>query len=398
MKKLVLLISLLFVLTLHFPASTMAGGENRVGGVSPEAGAMSGAYIGVAQGIPAFYYNPAGLTQTNGLYTFLGADILFPQFEYKVNGITFKSDDDACHILPLAGLIYKFSERAAFGIGITVPYGLGAKFPQRPEYGFSATESLFTLTDISPTIAIKITDKLSLGASLNIGWSEFVYKAPLVLGGMNIGVSDSDADGWGLGATIGLLWKPSERFSWGAVYRTETRVKLSGATSFNTVFGASADDFDAHFTFPGRLGTGIAIRPLNDLVIAIDANWYDYSGASVMDINYANSPSQRQTLGWDDNYSLHLGAEYTLGNWALRAGAGYQTAVVPDETISPLTPDVTGWDISAGIGYRWKNLAIDLAYIFNWGERTVNASPNNMAPGEYSAEIGIFSFGISYMF
>jgi long-subunit fatty acid transport protein len=79
MKKLVLFT----VITLALAGATMvqAGGVNRLGGIGPRAAGMSGAYIGIADDVSAFYYNPAGISQRKESYAFVGMEIMSPRFK-----------------------------------------------------------------------------------------------------------------------------------------------------------------------------------------------------------------------------------------------------------------------------------------------------------------------------
>lgn len=404
MRWLVLYITTVFV-AIMWSTVSLAGGLNRLGGVGPRAGAMSGAYIAVADDVSAFYYNPAGLMQIQDAYAFVGTELIFPRFTYQTpkafGGFSETSRSGEVHVMPLVAVTYPLmSDRVVIGLGVNVPYGLGASFRERLERGFTATESFLTLTNITPAVAFRLTDGLSLGLGANIGYSQFKFQAPFDQGGTTIGTTESVADGWGLGGTAGLLWKPNGWFSWGLSYSTTTRVRLEGETDFDSgLAGSFTDDFSTHFTFPARLGTGVAFHPMERWIVAFDGNWYDYSGADRMTIRYDHLPQQRQELRWEDNYSLHLGTEYRLGeHWALRGGVGYQTAAIPDSTVSPLTPDVTGWDVSAGIGYRHTHFSIDIGYIYAWGERTVSVSQDHVAPGHYEADAHVMALGLTLHF
>ena len=398
MRKIVLFILTAAVL---MPAVSFAGGVNRLGGVGPRAGGMSGAYIAVSDDVSAFYYNPAGLIDLEDNYLFVGSELMIPKFSYETPlGASENSRDGKYHLLPLAGASKKLSDRITIGLGVNVPYGLGASFEEKLADGFLETESLLTLTNVSPAVALRLTDRLSLGFSANIGYSQFNYLAPFDFQGLEVGMADSEADGWGLGASAGLLWRPNDKFSWGLAYSTESQVRLEGTTDFETMLaGKFSDDFNTRFTFPARLGTGIAVRPTDKWLIAFDANWFDYSGADQLNINYEQLPAVQQKLNWQNNYALHLGTEYLLGKrWALRTGIAYQTAAIPDSTVSPLTPDVTGWDVSAGLGYYWKNFSIDASYIYAWGDRTVGIAADHIAPGRYEADVHTLALGLTYRF
>jgi long-subunit fatty acid transport protein len=282
---------------------------------------------------------------------------------------------------------------------------LGAKFAGDAAYGFYKTESLITLTNLSPALAWRWEPDenifLSLGATVNVGMGRLVLKSPVYspLGGV-VGSSDSQADGSGIGATFGLIFQ-NEESAWrsiGVVYQTKMIVDFSGQTDF-AVPGMTEDDFDSQFVFPARFGAGITFCPSEEWTLALDLNSFDYSGAKHLKMKYKNLPENDQLLGWRGNSSLHFGTEYRARkNLALRAGTGYQLAAVPEKTLSPLTPDTSGWDITAGLGYQWRNFSLDGSYIYAWGDRTADVSPGVMAPGKYEAKVGVFALGLAYNF
>lgn len=378
-KAMVVLVAALFLVGFAW-----AGGVNRIGGLGPKASGMSGAFTAVADDASAFYYNPAGLTQIKFNYVFVGGDLVLPRFEYEAPlSPALRSENDEMHLMPLFGFSAPVNDKFTFGLGVISPYGLGAKYHQM--------ESLLTLIDLVPAVCWQVTDELSLGAALNLGWSQFAYDAPIMAGGIPVGFSESDASGSGVSATFGTLVKPLDWLGLGIVYRLPTKVKLEGDTKIiSPATGAIADDFVTHFTFPGRLTVGAAVKPLTNWTVAFDANWYDYSGADKFRISYDNLPTAFQKLDWRDNCSFHLGTEFCPLDWlALRAGIGYQTAAIPDATISPLTPDASGWDASFGLGVNYKALSIDANYIYAWASRNVSIRPSHVAPGNYEAQVHV---------
>ena len=193
MKKVVIILTVFISASLVF-----AGGVNRLGGLGPKAGGMSGAFTAVADDASAFYYNPAGLTQIKSNYIFVGGDLVLPHFQYQAPmSSTLSSKNDVSHLMPLFGFSAPVSEKFAFGLGVISPYGLGASYSQM--------ESLLTLTDLVPAVCWQVTDELSLGAALNLGWSQFEYDAPITVGGLTVGFSKSEATGSGVGAPFGAF-------------------------------------------------------------------------------------------------------------------------------------------------------------------------------------------------
>ncbi|MFA5129261.1 MAG: outer membrane protein transport protein [Patescibacteria group bacterium] len=395
---------MVIILTLAAANVVDAAGVNRLGGVGPRAAGMSGAYMAISDDASAFYYNPAGLSRTKGGYAFVGVESITPEFSYQLpsilGGFSENSKNGVIYSFPLIGVSHSVGDYFSIGLGINSPYGLGAKFKGDASHGFPQTENFIGLTDFTPAVSFRPADNFFFGLSANIGYGSLKSKAPFSVGGQVSGISDSRANGWGIGGTLGFIWQASEKVDIGFSYRTKTKVSLEGDTKFTTVIpGLTEDNFQSSFVFPARLTSGVAIWPAEKWLLAFDANWYDYSGVRSLDIDYKKLPDEKQMLDWKNNYSLHFGAEYHLFEKIfLRAGTGYQSSAAPDETVSSLTPDVSGWDMTFGLGYQWDNFSFDGSYIYAWGNREVGLAADRVAPGEYEAKIGSFALGLSYNF
>lgn len=381
MKRLVLLTT---IITLVFSQKSWAGGLNHIGGIGSRAGGMSGASTAIADDSSLFFYNPAGMAQFSTTYVDAGLDVIFPRFNYDGH----KSKDGIWHSLPYAGIISPISDEINFGLGLTVPYGMGASFERNGL--MPQSETLISLTNISPSLSLRLTDNFYAGIGLNIGYGQFKYQAPFDINGFFLPIgTDNEADGFGLSATFGLMYKPTERLSLGLAYMSEEKINLNGESDIS--FGPISlhDKFKSDYTFPPRLGAGIAYRLTPKFTVGFDANWYGYSKTvNSMTLDFAKLPLKKTTnLDWRDNYSLHLGARYRINDfWWLRGGIGYQTKAVPDATISQLTPDATGLDLALGLECQREHFSGSLAAIYGWGENNVKRGRGVLYPGKYEAK------------
>ncbi|MEI6288348.1 MAG: outer membrane protein transport protein [bacterium] len=388
----------LYITVLLLPAPVWAGGLNVIGGRGGGAD-MSGAYNAISDDASLFYYNPSGLLQFKRPYSELIIEVLKLTFTIKDSSGRHTSKNDVVHLLPLGCYIHPLNDELVVGIGLYVPYGHGAVFKEK--WPFAKSDTLISLTNISPAIGWQICDKLSLGLQLNIGIGQMKYQANIPEGWLLSIPTNTTAIGIGFGATIGTKYQITDELAWGLTYTTPTHVNLSarthialGALSFNK--GADGD-----ITFPAKIGSGIAYQLTEKWLLAFDANYYFYESAMKnIPLKFHGLPLTKNTvLKWKDNYSLHLGSRYLVNkDLSVSAGVGYQTASVPDDTISQLTPDVTGWDVATGIVYKKNNWKIDSHLIYAWGDREVKPKIGRIGAGHYSAQSLTLGLRAGYSF
>lgn len=397
MRKTVLFTILLSALAC---SHAYAGGLNVIGGLGSKAGAMSGAYNAISDDASLFYYNLTGLLNFDEPYAEAGVSALKPTFTKEYLGLRYKSRSDVIHILPLMGYVCPINEDMAFGIGVTVPYGLGASFAGG--LGMSESETLITEINITPAIAFQLTDRLAIGFGPNVGIAQFKYQAPYDIKGRPLPImTDSEGLGIGLGASVGIRYHLSDRLVWGFSFMSESKIPLRGKTKIGAGLLSFTDDFKSSFAFPAKIGTGIAYQATDKLLVAFDTNYWFYSNAvKEMTLHLERLHFDKTNeLGWRDNYSCHLGMRYLLDdNWTASCGIGFQTAPVPNSTMSQLTPDIKGWDLAYGVSYHKNGFGLNANIIYAWGDRNVKPSLANQAPGRYSAETLTFSLSGSWSF
>lgn len=403
MNKIALYIIIAMTVIILLPLTALAGGLNRIdNSIGPRAGGMAGAYTAVADDASLFYYNPAGILQFGAAYADFGVDVVVPRFKIERKWFSETSENDVFHLLPFGCYIQPINENLSWGVGLTVPFGLGAKFAADPLQGFYQSETLLSLTNFTPAVSWRLNDFWVIGLGLNLGYSQLKYRAPFDLNGRFIPLAtDSEAEGWGVGGIVGLLYEPTEKFKWGFTYMSESKVDFRGQTKIGPGWLGFQDGFDSEFTFPSRLSAGIAYKATSKLLLALDASWYGYSQA-VGDVvfDFHDLPLRKSIrLDWRDNWSTHIGGRYRLNDsWYVNGGLAYMTAAIPKETISQLTPDATGWGAAFGTSYERDHFSCHVFANYGWGEKEVNPGWNRRAPGKYEADIFTVGAAINWFF
>lgn len=366
MKKLLVLFTFMFVCV--FCLSAMAGGLNPIGGRGSRHAGTSGA---LADDAIVFLTNPARLHIFGAEFADATLEVLVPRFTIEGKG---RSKANVYHLLPTMGYIYPVNKDLNIGLGITVPYGFGATWDRDWSKGIVKSETLISLTNITPAFSLRLSDSLVVGAGVNIGLGYMKYKAPFDINRHFLPIgTDSSVEGWGLGATFGLEYQPTERLTLGLAYMTEMKVDWEGMTEIKGPLGLISfqDGFSSDFTFPPRLSGTLSYK-FDDTEVGFSASWYGYSKTvdSII-LDFHDLPlTKKFDMDWHDNYSLHAGLRHHLSdNWHISGGVGYQTSAVPPRTADQLTPDVTGWDVAAGLSYDTGDFCLNAHVVYGWGDQ-----------------------------
>ncbi|MCX6565936.1 MAG: outer membrane protein transport protein [Candidatus Aminicenantes bacterium] len=427
MKKITMAVFLIAAMAF---APTAFGNGLNLNGLGTRAVTMGGAFVGLADDFSALYWNPAGLGFIEK--PTLGFNLLdvMPSASYRfslVGGDQVAADSPTKHYLGgLGGWIQPIDDHLVAGIGIFTPSGLGSAWnPQdmaslsggNRSIDWSSRIGVFT---IAPTIAYKVNDSLSLGAQLNISYGFFnlnTYAGYIYLSSgtvIDLGQYEETLSGWGFGATLGVLYKPSDKISLGLTYRTAATIKFSGKANifmFEYLGYSKESEIERPVTWPSWLAAGVAVKPTDRLTITADVQFTNWKKLDVLETTYQDpfwsllmtaAGNTERELYWENKLQLRVGAEYVFcRDWAVRAGFYNDPSPAPDRTMNILLPSFGYSGLTLGFGRMAGNLQIDFGLELLLGrERTIAATAANAAamPGVYGMTIVVPHFSVSHRF
>lgn len=218
---------------------------------------------------------------------------------------------------------------------------------------------------------------------------------------------------------LGVLWEPNDWFAWGAVYQSESRMKLKGKYRVdytkdwqgfwsglqNSVFGAFLSPLfpygnvdEEHgvatmkLTNPDNFSTGIKLRPFDNWQFNFDLKWSGYSDWNNMTIefdkeldllriakNFAPNGATDHSIildrGYRDTWSYATGVQYDVNDrLQLRAGYEFRPSAIPKSKADALVPIGDANLYGLGMGYRWdKDTTIDLGFNYFVSKQTIKA-------------------------
>ncbi len=302
-------------------------------------------------------------------------------------GRTEDEGDDAA--VPAFGWTHhKQDSRFAFGMGFLGLAGFSVDYPQdstnpilapQPQ-GFGRLYSSYQYLKIPFAVAYRATDRLSLGASLNL--------ARATLAGDPVGFAapdcspsprglicyfprvDSDS-AMGHGLQVGLHYQATSTFAVGASYSTETKFEdfewNSAHANPNLPNFGTARKIKFELGGPAIAAAGISWTPTPKLGVALDAKRIFYSSTPGFGDSGINPTTGAiRGPGWEDIDVFALGLQYqATPKLTLRGGYNKADNPIPDAQtfFSLFAPGLFQDHATAGLGYQvGERLRLDLAY------------------------------------
>ncbi|MGV3774469.1 MAG: OmpP1/FadL family transporter [Verrucomicrobiales bacterium] len=397
---------------------------------NPPAGAFSlaraGGRIAHVDDPSAIAHNPANIVDIKGPAVEFTPTIVYIKAEHQ-NAFTGQKAEtrDPVKLLPnLFATMPIIEGKLAAGLGVTTPYGLSNEWRKEGAYApggilrYSAPWYTEMVTvNFNPSISFKPIEQLSLGAGLNVQYSELTFKQfyPWVAfpgaGMVPDGNIKAKGDGVGFGGNVGATWQVTERQRIAATYRSPMEIEYSGDFRIDNVpagaaaFGAaSKSSFDTEIEFPTIIALGYGLQVTDTIRLEIDGEWVQFSNFDKLDLGIGNNqfllPSSSLPQNWDDTFTIGIGGDWQFAEeWTLRAGYQFYESPVPDATLSPTIPDANQHAWTTGLGYRQGNHRGEFAYGYiHYDDRNITSNLNPAFNGKYEVQVHLVSLAYTYTF
>lgn len=390
------LIFALAIVALAVPALTTASGfalfEHGNRGM-----AMAGAMTAVADDPSAMFWNPAGLafqidkgTQVQTGATFIQpTQTLFGESPYPGDGYKANQREQTFYP-PHMYFVTPLGERAALGVSLTMPFGLGTQWDPDFAGRFISKRTELWVIQLSPNIAYKLSENFAVGVGVDYSVSQIDLTKSIAfvnpytqhvaeVGQVHLTTDGMGNDAWGWHA--GLQAKVGQ-FRFGAMYRSEVDMEFTDGHGSFRQFSTGYPDFDAALAAQIPFGSNV---PLNSKIIFPDY----YQIGVAWETEKLTVSGQFGTMGWSsfdalpiifpthphlsdlipENYEdadqVRIGFEYRAANdLAFRLGYLDDETPQPVESMSPLLGDGDRTGYSAGIGFEFHGITTDIGYMY----------------------------------
>lgn len=423
----------------------------------PQGAAAAGqgnAFAGQADDASAIHFNPAGLTQVDGIQGIFGSSLMGGSIKYKsLAGLDTRGDLGGSVTTPLPSHAYLSANLAALGfpklssttvgLGLTAPFGSSTRYPVDGPFQTAVTSAALPLIDIKPTIAYKVNEDLSVGLGADIyTFSSFLGQGHIEQKQVSAGLFSIPAGasvelngkGTGVGMNASLLYTPIRNSdgkslaSIGLVYRSQAVLPLRGALLVN---GAKVADASTSLALPPIYTVAAAVWPVRtserEWKLELDVDFVGWKSNKDLNVSLANGTTVPQPQQWKTVQVVSVGTEYKwlspawLPHWDVAARAGYTRTEnpVPDLTFNPATISLSSNTLSLGAGVLCKKggqflgaipcggdsalwpkaIGFDVAYQEWFYERhTVAGNANPTVNGTYHAFVHLGTFSLKFLF
>jgi long-chain fatty acid transport protein len=380
------------------------------------------------------YANPAGMTRLDRREIVVDTIAGYSRSQFKTSAATTPAgpngdqEEDFIAIPSVYFVTPVLDERFRFGLSLNVPTGFGSDYGEDWAGRYIITESSLVYLAVNASASVRVTDWFSLGAGLEVLYTESNTKAKInnSLEGLPDGDVRFDASGVGLGGVVSALFEIDELFDFeplvghemplrvGLIYRPKTETEIDGVpemSGLGPLLGAAlaangllAQKVEIDTNSPQMVGLGLYIEPIERLSFAFDFLWIDMEQFGSVDISISEFSISTQS-DYRDTYATTFSVGYAITpEIDLLAGFSYVSAAIADADRSLSLPIDRVYVMGVGAKYRprdWFELFLAVNY-YDTGDSRVDTQPTDRSGrivGEFDDHffVGV-DMGVTYRF
>jgi long-chain fatty acid transport protein len=357
--------------------STAQGAGFALYEMSARGNALGGTLIGFTGDASANYFNPANMTDSEGVSVMAGASFIGPHSKISTSIPTpmgaaqlSTESEDNWWVPPHAYASMQIAEKTWVGVGVYSPFGLGSEFDPNWVGRYNSYKAIIESVDLNPNIAYKLDDNLSVAVGLQVMTFDLQLKRklPSMAGGPDMDF-ELKGDSVGYGGNAAVSYKVNKNFGLGLVYRSEVDQSVDGDANLiagGTKYSTAAS---GKVTLPASTSFGGNYK-LGDLTLGVAVTYTEWSSFDELKIKFANPAllgrSESVTpKDWNNVWRYAAGAEYALNDaCSLRCSYVFDEDPIPDESADYLIPSNDRHLFGVGAGCKVGRYTIDLGYTY----------------------------------
>jgi len=398
---------------------------------------FAGAAAG-SSGLSSMFWNPATITDYSGVQVSTSGSFILPYIRlnnqngsgssysalenyYKASSSS--GNEALSAVIPSGYISWQINNYLWSGISVTVPYGMSTK----PDSNWSGrtynNATGISSINISPNIAYKLNDKISIAGGLNILHISANYTSAYPSNSNpttwpSLGMKGS---GTALGFNLGTTAKLTTTTTLGIGYKSPMLVKINGdffgypVAPYSSVFNTKVK---TTIPLPQSINIGIRQKVTDKIDILGELDWTNWSVLKSPSVYYASNGLSHPILPsipfyYKDGWYSSLGMEYYWDSKiTLRTGIGYEWSPITNTDISVRLPETDKIWTSIGFKYTISDqLNLDFGYSHIFPKTTTISIDSNNHNKNTNLSVGlqnlvtsvnshadIISMGLTYKF
>jgi len=390
--------------------------------IENSAASLGTAYAGVAasaEDASTIYFNPAGMTFLPRRQVSIAGHLIMPSMKFGDGGSQPPAgrpfggdggDAGGLALVPNTFATWAISDDLRLGIGVNVPFGLKSEYGDGWIGRYQALRSELRTININPSVALRLSDSVSIGAGVSIQRADATLTNATQGGaGDNRATIRARDTSFGFNAGVILQLTPDTRL--GAAFRSAVGHHLEGTVAVTDAqqVRLSAGPVAADLKLPASFSLSSFTRVNDRWDVMFDASWTGWSSFERLVIQRTDTlgvvSDQPQT--WRDTGRLSAGANY---RWRpdvmLRFGIAHDQAPMNDTWRTARVPDGSRTWLAVGGRYTLnRRMTVDAGFAHLVVRdpaisdlRGTGAGQGGNLVGRYSNNINILSAQVNYLF
>lgn len=185
------------------------------------------------------YNNPSELFKIKENELIFGGTLSFADLQFRGTVFdfnTFNYNSGVNHsstvtIMPYGRIAKRINKKAVFAVDVTQPFNSNLNWGNDAFTRYANTQNLLIDTDISPKMSLTVTDKLQIGAGVNLNFlsnNEVNWAFPTGPGPLDYANLINKTMGFGIGYNLGLTYIFNQTNFFGLTYYSKIRQNTHG--------------------------------------------------------------------------------------------------------------------------------------------------------------------------
>lgn len=349
-----------------------------------------------AQDASTIMTNPAGMTRLPDHMVTGGLQVMDGSIDYQLKNDAQKSPGDVMKTVPNASAFYsqKVTDKLYAGIGLYGNYGLGIDYGNWAGDRLIKKSTMAAMT-LSPSIAYKLNDRLSIGASANINYGFL---------SLTRNVNDDDRQqhdrDWAMSYRLGVLMQLTDQTRVGIAWNSQTDYGFDINGKARLPNGAYDLPVSAQMRAPQQLMFSVVHDINHQWSLMGDLGWQDWSQFGAPQVT-VDGKKLNNTSRMKDTWHGAAGVQYRpTERWRLNAGVAFDSSPYRSQSDVALTlPAGDEWRFGTGAQYQItpaSNIGVAVEYLHMQSSQV--KSPSAFKGRYGSPHLWFASVNYSYQF
>jgi long-chain fatty acid transport protein len=313
---------------------------------APDLGTASAGRAAMAADASTAAANPAGMTLLDRSQLLGASGALLPSTNFDVAPQTTTrgtGGGNAGVFMPLGAFfyVYKFSERARFGVVAFSDYGLAGNYSKQWVGRYYITRAALFTGKVAPSIAYRVNEWLSVGAGFSFVVGRLTFQSKINNALPRLGDGGLSLESWdeAFGGKAGILLTPLPKLRIGLTYQSPEYYKFgfqSHLTHLGPGLGAISKriggaQFNVPLTEPQQVMASAVYEIVPNFSVMGNVGWQNWTefGEFPVGISAKNQRTISANLHFSNTCQIAIGQQLRFAEkWLWSAGFAYDSSPV----------------------------------------------------------------------